>query len=50
VSYAVILFEMPEPDPLILGFSILYLCYYFGLSLYLSAKMFEAHREREATE
>jgi phosphatidylcholine synthase len=30
---------MPEPDPLILGFSILYLCYYFGLSLYLSAKM-----------
>src|SRR5918997_513432 len=50
VSYAVILFEMPEPDPLILGFSIFYLCYYFGLSLYLSAKMFEAHREQEATE
>src|SRR5215216_1094306 len=39
VSYAVILLEMPEPDPLILGFSILYLFYYFGLSLYLSAKM-----------
>src|SRR5215218_6720569 len=39
ISYAVILLEMPEPDPLILGFSILYLFYYFGLSLYLSAKM-----------
>jgi hypothetical protein len=36
---------------LILGFSILYLCYYFGLSLYLSAKMPEARRlEQEATE
>ena len=44
VSYAVILFEMPEPDPLILGFSILYLVYYFGLSLYLSAKSLEARR------
>jgi phosphatidylcholine synthase len=50
VSYAVILVGMPEPDPMILGFSILYLCYYFGLSLYLSARMFEAHREQEATE
>src|SRR5215218_8358809 len=39
ISYAVVLLEMPEPDPLILGFSILYLFYYFGLSLYLSAKM-----------
>ena len=27
--------EMPQPDPLILGFSIFYLSYYFGLSLYL---------------
>ena len=50
VSYAVILLEMPEPDPLILGFSILYLFYYFGLSLYLSGKMLEARREQEATE
>jgi phosphatidylcholine synthase len=50
ISYAVILVGMPEPDPMILGFSILYLCYYFGLSLYLSARMFEAHREQEATE
>jgi phosphatidylcholine synthase len=39
VSYAAILLQMPEPDPLILGFSILYLFYYFGLSLYLSSKM-----------
>src|SRR5215208_1259327 len=51
VSYAAILLQMPEPDPLILGYSVLYLCYYFGLSLYLSAKMFEEHRlEQEATE
>src|SRR5919112_585731 len=49
LTCAVILREMPRPDPLILGFSILYLCYYFGLSLYLSAKMLEAHREQEAT-
>jgi phosphatidylcholine synthase len=39
ISYAVILLEMPEPDPLPLGFSVLYLFYYFGLSFYLSSKM-----------
>ncbi len=50
INYAVILLQMPEPDPLILGFSVLYLCYYFGLSFYLSARMLEAHREQEATE
>jgi phosphatidylcholine synthase len=49
-SYAVILVGMPEPDPVILGFSIFYLCYYFGLSLYLSARMLATHQEREATE
>src|ERR687897_2442847 len=47
VSYAVILVGMPEPDPMILGFSILYLCYYFGLSLYLSARMLEARRAEQ---
>jgi phosphatidylcholine synthase len=50
INYAVILLEMPRPDPLILSFSVLYLCYYFGLSFYLSAKMLGAHREQEATE
>jgi phosphatidylcholine synthase len=35
---------MPEPDPLILSFSILYLFYYFGLSLFLTARMLEARR------
>src|SRR5687767_945691 len=50
VSYAAILWQMPDPDPLILTFSILYLVYYFGLSLYLSGKLLEARRtqEREA--
>jgi phosphatidylcholine synthase len=49
-SYAVILWQMPDPAPLILTFSILYLVYYFGLSLYLSGKLLEARRtqEREA--
>ena len=47
VSYAVILLEMPKPDPQILAFSILYLFYYFGLSLYLSARMLEERRAQE---
>ena len=50
VSYAVILLEMPQPDPLILGFSIFYLLYYFGLSFYLSSKMLEARRLEQETE
>ncbi len=48
ISYAAILLQMPEPDPLILGFSILYLFYYFGLSLYLSGKMLEERRAQES--
>lgn len=51
VSYAVILFQMPKPEPLILAFSLLYLIYYFALSLYLSGKLLEARRlEQEITE
>jgi phosphatidylcholine synthase len=50
VSYAVILLEMPEPDPLILGFSVLYLFYYFGLSIYLSGKLLAARLEQQETE
>src|ERR671917_2153965 len=50
ISYAVILLEMPRPDPLVLSFSIFYLCYYFGLSLYLSARMLEARRLEQETE
>jgi len=50
ISYAVILFEMPEPEPPILGFSLLYLFYYFGLSLYLSGKMLESHLEARRLE
>jgi phosphatidylcholine synthase len=49
LSYAAILWQMPDPDPLILVFSILYLFYYFGLSLYLSGKMLEARRLEEQT-
>jgi phosphatidylcholine synthase len=52
VGYAVILLQMPEPEPAILAFSIFYLFYYFGLSLYLSGKMLEARRleQQEITE
>src|ERR671921_102337 len=50
MSYAAILLQMPEPDPLLLTFSILYLFYYFGLSLYLSSKLLEERRTQEATE
>jgi phosphatidylcholine synthase len=39
VGYAGILLQMPESSPLLLGFSIFYLFYYFGLSFYLSSKM-----------
>jgi len=48
ISYAAILFQMPEPDPTILSFSILYLFYYFGLSLFLSGKMLEERRAQES--
>ncbi|BBL80799.1 hypothetical protein RxyAA322_26530 [Rubrobacter xylanophilus] len=50
--YAGILLQLPEPSPLLLGLSMLYLCYYFGLSLYLSFKHLEARRleQREALE
>jgi phosphatidylcholine synthase len=49
-SYAAILWQMPEPDPRILAFSILYLVYYFGLSFYLSVKMLEERRKQRVTE
>ncbi len=51
VSYAVILLQMPEPDALVLGFSLMYLFYYFGLSLYLSGKILAArHLQEELAE
>jgi phosphatidylcholine synthase len=51
MSSAAILVQMPEEvEPLFLGFSVLYLFYYFGLSLYLSAKMLEERQEQGVTE
>ncbi len=51
MSYAAILVQMPEEvEPLFLGFSVLYLFYYFGLSFYLSAKMLEEHQEQGVAE
>jgi phosphatidylcholine synthase len=51
MSYAAILVQMPEEvEPLFLGFSVLYLFYYFGLSFYLSAKLLEERQEQGATE
>jgi phosphatidylcholine synthase len=48
VSYAAILLELPEPDPYVLSYSLIYLVYYFGLSLYLSGKMLEERRAQES--
>ena len=47
LGYAAILFQMPNPDDLLLNFTLLYLVYYVGLSLYLSAKMIQARRAEE---
>ena len=47
LSYAVILLQMPEPEPLILGFSIFYLVYYLGLSLYLNIRMLAERRTEQ---
>jgi phosphatidylcholine synthase len=49
-SYAVILLQMPDPEPLVLGFSILYLVYYLALSLHLNLKMLEERRSEQPTE
>ncbi|CAN5708204.1 CDP-alcohol phosphatidyltransferase family protein [soil metagenome] len=48
LSYGVILLQMPEPEPLILGFSIFYLLYYLGLSLYLNARMLAERRAEQS--
>ena len=50
LCYSAILFQMPEPDPALLLFSLLYLVYYLALSLHLSAQMLKARRLEEATE
>lgn len=47
VSYAIILLQMPNPEPLVLGFSILYLVYYVALSLHLNFKILEERREEQ---
>ena len=47
LCYAAILFQMPEPSPLLLSFSLLYLVYYLGLSFHLSGKMLKARRLAE---
>ncbi|MGB3633352.1 MAG: CDP-alcohol phosphatidyltransferase family protein [Rubrobacteraceae bacterium] len=48
LSYAVILLQMPEPKPLILGFSLFYLFYYLGLSLYLNVRMLAERRAEQS--
>src|ERR671939_1179283 len=42
LSYVAILIQMPNPSPLLQVLSLLYLVYYFGLSLYISGKMLKA--------
>ena len=50
LAYAGILAKMPEPDPVLLAFSLLFLVYYFGLSLHLHGKMLAARRLEEAAD
>jgi phosphatidylcholine synthase len=38
LAYALILLQMPEPNGLLTGFSLLYLAYYVALSVYLTIK------------
>ena len=47
VCYSAILFQMPDPAPGFLLFSLLYLVYYLSLSLHLSGKMLKARRLAE---
>jgi phosphatidylcholine synthase len=47
ICYSAILFQMPDPDPGFLLFSLLYLVYYLSLSLHLSGKMLKARRLAE---
>lgn len=47
LGYAAILAQMPDPDPVLLLFSLLYLVYYFGLSLHLHGKTIKARRLAE---
>jgi phosphatidylcholine synthase len=44
IAYVFIIIQMPEPSSVLLTFSLLYLIYYFGLSLYISSKMLEKPR------
>ena len=44
LAYAGILLGMPEPNPTLLAFSLLYLVYYFGVSFFISWKMLKPHR------
>jgi phosphatidylcholine synthase len=45
-SYVIILLQMPNPDPFLRAVSLVYLVYYFGLSLFLSGKMLKARRAK----
>lgn len=50
LDYAAILLQMPNPEPLLLAFSLLYLVYYLALSLYLTSRILaEQRRAREIT-
>jgi phosphatidylcholine synthase len=47
VSYAAILVQMPDPDPLLRAFSLIYLVYYFTLSFYISGKLLKVYRTEQ---
>ena len=46
VTYAVLLVQLPDPDPWVVAVSLGYLVYYTGVSLYLTARRRHATRSR----
>jgi phosphatidylcholine synthase len=48
-AYVGILLQMPDPSYILLAFSVFYLVYYFGLSLYMTGKVLKARRQVEVT-
>ena len=44
LAYVAILLQMPHPETFLLVFSLVYLVYYFGLSLHITGKMLKPHR------
>jgi phosphatidylcholine synthase len=50
VTYAVLLVQLPDPHPLVVAASLTYVVYYWGLSLYLTARGARRRRQEAGSE